>query len=252
MRSVALMAFAASTKLELSQPMRSVRVFNAPHAPTWSAVQKLRVMTWNVQYAASIRQHFFYDGGRAVSAPREDVEFTLRGLVRAIRAADPDVVMLQEVDRGSRRTCGIDQLMHMLEDLDFCSHASAPYWRVPYVPHPRHEHLGRIDMHLVTLSKYRLDSAMRIQLPLLQESRVRRLFNLRRAVLDVALPRAAAGAPVRLLNTHLSAFSGGDGALRSGCCAMCSPHGTPGHAIIPLRQARSSARSAYWTRRWRS
>ena len=50
----------------------------------------------------------------------------------------------------------------------------------------------------------------RYQLPLLQESRLRRLFNLRRACLATPLRGPSR---VSLLNTHLSAFSFGDGTV---------------------------------------
>jgi hypothetical protein len=33
----------------------------------------VKVLVWNVQYGAGIDQHFFYDGGLAVSAPKEHV-----------------------------------------------------------------------------------------------------------------------------------------------------------------------------------
>ena len=63
-------------------------------------------------------------------------------------------------------------------------------------------------MHLCTLSKYQLKDAKRHQLPLLKESRVRQLFNLRRCVLETPLLNGPT-----LFNTHLSAFSYGDGTV---------------------------------------
>ena len=63
-------------------------------------------------------------------------------------------------------------------------------------------------MHLCTLSKYQLDDVKRHQLPLLRESRVRQLFNLRRCVLETPLVNGPT-----LFNTHLSAFSYGDGTV---------------------------------------
>jgi endonuclease/exonuclease/phosphatase family metal-dependent hydrolase len=57
-----------------------------------------------------------------------------------------------------------------------------------------------------------VSSARRYRLAEMREPWVRRQFNLRRAVLELELPQAE-GRPVRLLNTHLSAFSMGDGSL---------------------------------------
>src|SRR5690606_7940906 len=133
-------------------------------------------------------------------------------IAEVVRAADPDIVLWQEVDRGSRRTAFVDQLEALQARLDLPCAVATPYHRAPYVPHPSHEHLGRVDMNLAVSSRYRLSSATRWQLPLLQESAVRRLFNLRRALLEVRVP-VEGGGELRLFDTHLSAFSRGDGTL---------------------------------------
>lgn len=186
------------------------------------------------QYCAGTSAHFFYDGGRAVSAPsprRQTVRQTLQRVAEVIAAADADVVLLQEVDRRSLRTGLIDEHAALLAALNgagragpsgraepaapggqYTSHASAWYWRVPWVPHPAHQHVGRVNMHLSVFSRFELSGASRIALPLLKEPLHRRLFNLRRAVLAVSLA-GSDGRPLQLWNTHLSAFSNGDGTL---------------------------------------
>ena len=83
---------------------RHVKVHNAPGAPLWPETAPLKVLTWNVQYAADVRQHFFYDGGMAVAAPRNDVELTLRNLAATIRELDPDVVSSSRSRTDSSRT----------------------------------------------------------------------------------------------------------------------------------------------------
>ena len=187
---------------------RPAGLWNDATAPTYDGTKPLKVCVWNVQYGAGIRQHYFYDGGDAVSAPRHEVEDGIKKIGDAIATIDPDIVLLQEVDRRSRRTHKIDELACLRERLDFPCAASAAYWRVPYVPHPSSEHVGRIGMHLCTLSKFQLGDAKRHQLPLLRESRVRQLFNLRRCVLETPLVNGPT-----LFNTHLSAFSYGDGTV---------------------------------------
>lgn len=181
-------------------------------APVLQRGQRVRMLVWNIQFAAGRGQHFFYDGGDAVSVDRSVVEDHLDRIAEVIRRFDPDVVLLQEVDRRSRRTARIDEHAELLLRTPYPCHVSAPYFRVPYVPHPPHEHLGRVDMHLSVFSRFRIEPAVRHQLPLLKESWLRRQFNLRRALLEVPLPLQDGG---RLLvfNSHLSAFSRGDGTL---------------------------------------
>jgi len=172
----------------------------------------LSLLVWNVQYCASRRHHFFYDGGDAAHVPVEDVEATIATVAEVIRVHDPDVVLLQEVDRDSARTGRLDQLEAILREAPYPVWSSAPYHRVRYLPYPSGQHLGRVDMHLAMLSRYRLTGGQRWQLALLDEPWYRRAFNLKRALLETRVPRRAGG-EVALLNTHLSAFSRGDGTL---------------------------------------
>jgi endonuclease/exonuclease/phosphatase family metal-dependent hydrolase len=172
----------------------------------------IRVLVWNIQFSANREQQFFYDGGQAVSVPPIQVERTLDRIARFISDQNADIVLLQEVDRNSRRTGRLDQHAMLRERLDLPCHTAVPYHRAAYVPIPSHEPMGRVDMNLYVFSRYRIDTSTRHQLPLLQESAVRRMFNLRRAVLSVSIPLQGGGS-VSLMNTHLSAFSRNDGTL---------------------------------------
>jgi endonuclease/exonuclease/phosphatase family metal-dependent hydrolase len=67
-------------------------------------------------------------------------------------------------------------------------------------------------MHLATLATVPVARARRIALPLLAEPRWRQAFNLKRALLEVEVPLAD-GRVLMVGNTHLSAFSRGDGTL---------------------------------------
>ena len=65
---------------------------------------------------------------------------------------------------------------------------------------------------LAILSKFALASGERIALPGLSEGWLRRQFNLKRAIQSLSLP-VDGGKEIRIGNTHLSAFSHGDGTL---------------------------------------
>lgn len=192
-------------------------------APVLEPGQTIKVLVWNVQFAGG-RHLFFYDGGDVVHVDRDTVDTTLHHIRDVVRELDPDIILWQEIDRGSDRTHRIDQHAWLLEQLDYPCHTSTPYHRVRYVPHPPGQHMGRVDMHLSVFSRFRLSAATRHQLPRLKEPLHRRLFNLRRALLDVRLPLSD-GRELALLNTHLSAFSRGDGTL-SEQIAMVARHAT--------------------------
>lgn len=182
-------------------------------APPVPRNRRLRMLCWNIQFAAGRGQHFFYDGGQAVSVDRRTVERHLDAIAEVIRREAPDLVLLQEVDRRSRRTARVDQHAELLVRVPYPCHVSTPYFRVPYVPYPPHEHLGRMDMHLSVFSTFGVSHALRHALAPIQGERwLRRQFNLRRALLELALPLADGG-HMRVFDTHLSAFSHGDGTL---------------------------------------
>lgn len=181
-------------------------------APVLHRGERIRALVWNVQFAGGREHHFFYDGGTAVSVPADAVDRNLDRIAEVIARFDPDLVILQEVDRRSRRTGRIDQHAELLLRTPYPCHVSTPYHRAPYVPWPPAEHMGRVDTHLSVFSRYRIEGAIRHQLPLLNESWVRQQFNLRRALLEVRLPLAG-GDHLLVFDTHLSAFSRGDGTL---------------------------------------
>lgn len=181
-------------------------------APLLPAGRGVSLLVWNVQFCAGRDLLFFYDDGDAVHVDPKRVRETIDEIAGVLRAFDADIVMLQEVDRGSDRTGRIDQHRELLARHPYPYHVSTPYYRNTYVPYPPHQHLGRVDMHLSIFSRFALREAVRRPLPDLREGLLRRQFNLKRASLEVGLPLTD-GRRLSLLNTHLTAFSRGDGTL---------------------------------------
>ena len=110
----------------------------APDAPKFDPRRdKLRVLVWNIQFGASTKHHFWYEGGDARLVPKDDVMDSLEQIAAMIDALDPDLVLLQEVDRGARRTCWIDEHAYLRSMLPkYVSDASTWYWRMLWVPAP--------------------------------------------------------------------------------------------------------------------
>ncbi len=181
-------------------------------APALERGQRLVIVVWNVQYAAGRSRQFFYDGGPDVHPDPAEAADTLSRIAARIAAENPDVVLLQEVDRGSTRTGGVDQLAVIAGRAGFPVTASAPVHRAPWVPWPPNKHLGRVDTHLGVLSRHHIAQARRVALPPLPDGWLRQQLDLKRAILEVDLPLAD-GRHMTLMNTHLSAFSNGDGTL---------------------------------------
>lgn len=193
--------------------VRPRRGFPAIHgyAPPLPAGQELKLVSWNLQFCAGRSGLFFYEKGDRVIATEREVSDTLAEVIATLRAIDADIVVLQEVDVCSDRSQRIDELAAITAALAMPTWTSTPYHRVPYVPVPFRRPMGRVDTRLAVLSKWQIGAATRYPLPFMREDPLRRALNLRRAVLETRI--AGESGSIAVLNTHLSAFSGGDGTV---------------------------------------
>lgn len=175
---------------------------------------KIRILSWNIQYSASRKHHFFYDGGKAVHVPKQDILDTLKQLTAVVKEVKPDIILWQELDRNSTRTQYIDQLQKLWKaNPNFHCWTSTPYHWSRFVPSPGHKFLRRVDFHLGIFSRFPIKRAVRHRLAALNKDPVTKAFHLKRAILEVEIPMAS-GAPLILFDTHFSAFSYGDGTLQ--------------------------------------
>lgn len=197
--------------------IQPAKVFETGSAPVLQPGQKVKVMSWNVQYMAGKNYVFFYDlldgSGPDRRPTAADIAATLQEVARIIRQENPDIILLQEVDDGARRTYYEDQLARLRELLpaDYSYHAAAFYWKSSFVPHPMI--MGPVGMKLATISKYKITAAIRHQLPLRRVNALRQQFELKRAVLETRLPVANQKDFV-VMNTHLSAFAQGEDTMQ--------------------------------------
>lgn len=174
--------------------------------------EELRLLSWNLQFCATRRWHFFYDGGPDVHVDVASVRAGVEAVGGTLAAQRADLVLLQEVDRGSARTGRVDELAALREACPHAAWASTPYHRSRCVPHPPRRPLGRMHMDLAVLSRFALGAGRRLALPPLREPWLRRQFNLQRAILAVDVP-VEGGPALSVAVTHLSAFSRGDGTM---------------------------------------
>ncbi len=189
--------------------VEAAEIIGPADGPAWPATAELRVMTWNVQYAAGRGYVFFYDtipwGGPDERPSPFAVAHTLEGLAATIEREAPDVVLLQEIDVGAKRTDFVDQarfLRRRLPQLPWST--SAWYWRSAFVPHPRVR--GAVGLQLLILSRFRLTAARRVALPVIPGSRLRQAFGFKRAIL-LAEVATHGGPALHVGSTHFDAFA---------------------------------------------
>ena len=174
-------------------------------------------MSLNVQFMAGKEYVFYYDQGQGKDRrpSAESVYHTLDKVAERIRAINPDLVLLQEInDSGDSRTHYIDQLSELqqrLGNLAYPCQTSAYYWKAGFVPHP--QIMGSVSMKLATLSRYAVTTARRHQLPLMENDLITQHFYFQRAVLEARL-KSALGADLAVLNTHFDAWGAGSGLMQ--------------------------------------
>ena len=122
--------------------------------------------------------------------------FSLDEVARVIRDEQPDVVLLQELDDGAKASDYQNQLkllQERLADLYPCS-AHAFDWKADFVPNP---HIfGSVGRQLATLSRYQIEHAERLQLPVASANPISRQFQPKNALL-VTLPAIERRRPAR-------------------------------------------------------
>ena len=192
--------------------IQSEKVFCENNTPVLSKNQKLKILSWNVQYMAGKNYVFFYDmpdnKGPDIRPSSKDIEITINEVARIINNENPDIILFQEIDKGSKRTDYEDQLKIILSLIskDYKCHTSTFYHKAFFIPHP--DFMGSIGLKLAIISKYKINKAIRYQLPIMPNNFIVKQFYLKRAVLETYMP-VNNGKDFIIMNTHLDAFDQG-------------------------------------------
>lgn len=186
--------------------------------PVLNVGQKLKIISYNVQYMAGKNNVFFYDlpgfDGPDERPDKEDITRTFNEVARIINDENPDIILLQEVDDGAKRTDHEDQLNRLLPLIssEYGCYSSTFYWKAKFVPHPRI--MGAVGMKLVTISKYKMTSAIRYKLEQVRGNILIDQFKLKRALLETRFPVSGTDKRFSVINVHLEAFADGSDVMK--------------------------------------
>ena len=171
------------------------------------------VLSWNLGYCALGQESdFFMDGGKEVRPESEDViRKNYDGILAALKAENPDFLILQEVDSDSKRSYSIDEAAALRNDLGLGS-AYALNFSCNYVPYPLPT-IGRVRSGLLTLTGYQMTEAQRISLPCPFSWPVS-VANLKRCLLVTRTPISGTERELVVVNLHLEAYDDGEGKLK--------------------------------------
>jgi endonuclease/exonuclease/phosphatase family metal-dependent hydrolase len=167
----------------------------------------ISVVSWNIHYGGGPTMEV----GRGQS--RDEVIDYLESIAAHIRSWNPDIVALQEVDRGAIRSYGIDQLTWLQEATGMPYSAWTTTWDARWVPSPGMDpktQIGQVHSGQAVLSRFPLSQAVRHDLPQPPEQGwFYNRFYLHRALLEVSAQLGPTRS-ARIVNAHLEAFHPGN------------------------------------------
>ena len=148
------------------------------------------------------------DGGiGSRSKSKEKTQDNLDNVTRFLTEQNPYFILLQEVDINSTRSYHINEYEHLKQNLSNYSSIYGINYKVPWVPLPITKPHGSVESGVVTLSKYKIDEAVRYQYPG-KEKWPRQLALLDRCFIESRMS-VEGGKELVLLNSHLSAYDKG-------------------------------------------
>jgi len=148
-------------------------------------VGRLKVMTWNIRYGAARIPWFEDSCGDRVHMTESEVTSHLDSIAAYINADTIDILLLQEVDVSSKRSAYIDQVQYLLEKTHFNYAVYGSMWQSDIIPSGG---LGKVDVGVAILSRWKLSEAERIQLPLREDQKFyEKYFYLRRCMVKAKL-----------------------------------------------------------------
>ena len=172
--------------------------------PAEEVRDELLILNYNIKYGGARLAFFWECNGDRYNMKENEVTVHLDNIVEFINEIDPDILILQEVDRKSQRSVYIDQTQFILDATNLNYGAYASQHKADFLPT---DGMGPIDFGNSILSKWPISEASRISLPLQRDKPgYYTYFYLKRHILtaNIDLPWKDNFVAV---NTHLEAFS---------------------------------------------
>lgn len=204
--------FLIHAHITMYTPKAKETLFTHGEPTTVEPGSELSFMTWNLGYAGmGDDMDFFYDGGTQMRTSEARTLENLEGILDFLAEhRHVDFLLLQELDKHSRRSYGIHMPDSTGRHLPEHTSVFASNYRVTFVPVPWHNPMGRVHSGILTASRPIPRSAERYSYPGAYPW-PSSLFNLRRGFLLSRYPLGKERELV-VINTHKSAFD--DGSLR--------------------------------------
>jgi endonuclease/exonuclease/phosphatase family metal-dependent hydrolase len=191
------------------QPEEKEIIFTSEKTDKLNDTLELSFITWNIGYCGMDKNmDFFYDGGTKVFTPREVCISNLQGVKKFLTEnVSADFFLIQEIDRGSKRSYYINEYDSLKNTLRNYSSFFAKNYDVFFVPVPPASPMGKVLSGVTTFSKYTPSSSVRYSFPG-EYGFPKQLFMLDRCFLVNRYPLMS-GKELLVINTHNEAFDPG-------------------------------------------
>ncbi len=182
--------------------------------------QSYSVVSYNLGFGAySPEYSFFMDEGEmadgtkvkgtyAKGMSKADVEKNVAGQMTVAKELGADFYFFQEVDVKADRSYGIDMYARARDSLGGYSFVYAENFHTAKLLYPFNDPIGKTKAGILSLSKYKIDSAVRRSFPL-TKSFIDKLFDLDRCFSVQYLPIAGSDKKLVMINLHMSAYDKG-------------------------------------------
>lgn len=176
-----------------------------PGIPLIPDSAELSFTTWNIGYCGlGAEMDFFYEGGNMVMPGRNTYDKYLNGISKTLHSLAPGFILLQEVDRDSKRSYHSDQYLlftGIMTDYSCCFSTNYESW---FVPVPILRPMGKVSSGIASFSRFKPVATERISTPGTY-SWPTRLFMPKRCFL-LSRYAMASGKELVVVNLHNSAF----------------------------------------------
>ncbi len=185
--------------------------------------EELTYTSYNIGFGAYSNEYSFFmdegimaDGSASVGTHAralsyEDCNTNTEGSIDILRELNSDFIAVQEVDTASERSYHINQQERIEEEFSEYNQTYAVNFHSAYLCYPLNEPIGTCNSGIETLSKYKIESAVRKSYTL--STGFDKLFNLERSISVNYIPKAQEK-NLFLINSHMSAYDEG-GTIRN-------------------------------------
>ncbi len=183
------------------------------------------VVSYNLGFGAySPEYSFFMDTGEmtdgtktsgiyAKGMNKQDVAKNVKGQIDTLKNLSADFCFLQEVDERADRSYHINMREEICGALTGYDSTFAYNFHTANLLYPFNDPIGKSESGILTLSRYKVDSAVRRSFPV-TDNFIDKLFDLDRCFSMQRLPVSGSDKTLVMINLHMSAYDQG-GTIRA-------------------------------------